>query len=126
MTPTQLKHRVLEKLGVLATGESPTIADATLVGDRYVSLHKMLLDEKMIDWTNSEDVPALAEDAVTMMVAAFSMHEFGLPDSRKAQLTLEGGFNLPARLGGPSLAEQQLRAQAAARFVYFPQPVEYF
>lgn len=126
MTLTQLKQRVLEKLGVLATGESPVIADATLVADRYTSLHDMLITDGLVNWTSTEDIPAWAEEPLVLMVAAASMHEFGLPAARKTELRQEGQYNLPASMGGPSLAERQIRSQAARNFVYYTQATEYF
>lgn len=126
MTLTQLKQRVLERLGVLAAGENPNIDDATLVGTRYASLHDMLITEGLVNWTNTEDVPAWAEEPIVLMVSAACAHEFGLPADRKADLRRDGQFNLPATQGGPSLAERQLRSQAARNFVYYPQAIDYF
>lgn len=126
MTLTQLKQRVLEKLQVLASGESPNIADATIVGTRYTSLHEMLITDGLINWTPTEDVPTWAEEPIVLMVAAASMHEFGLPAARKAELRHDGQYNLPSSQGGPSLAERQLRGQAAKNFVYYPQATEFF
>lgn len=126
MTPTQLKQRVLEKLTVLAAGENPNIEDATLVGDRYASLHDMLITDALVNWTLTEDVPAWAESAIVMMVAAASADEFGVPEPAKSEIKREGVYGLPSNLGGPSLAEKQLRSQSARNFVYYPQASEYF
>lgn len=126
MTLTELKQRVLEKLGVLATGEAPVIGDATIVGDRYVSLHDMLITDGLVNWTNTEDIPSWAEEPISMLVAAFSLNEFGVPQSRRQQIRMDGAYKLPSNQGGPSLAERQLREQAAKNFVYYPQPAEYF
>ncbi len=126
MTLTQLKQRVLEKLGVLASGESPAIADTTIVGDRYASLHDMLVTDGLVNWTPTEDVPTWAEEPIVLMAAASSASELRVPLARQAEIKRDGQYNLPASQGGPSLAERQLRSQASRNFVYYPQATEYF
>ena len=123
MTVTELKRRVLEKLQVIAAGEEPNYDDATVVGNRYLSLHDMLITEGLINWTNDESIPAWAEEPIASMVAAFTASDFGIPQQRWALLQQEGALNLP---GGPSMAEKQLRTQTARAFIYSPQATEYF
>lgn len=126
MTLTELKTAVLQELNVLATGESPVDGDATIVADKYAGLYEMLLTEGLISWASTEDVPTFAEMPITWMVAYLSVGEFGVPAQKRQELQLKGALNLSPKLGGPSLAEQQLRRQLAANFVYAPQATEYF
>lgn len=126
MTVTELKRRVLEKLQVIAAGEEPNINDATTVGGKYVSLHDMLVTEGLVDWSNTESVPDWAEHPITLMVAAMSASDFGVPSPRWDLLQREGAFNLHPSQGGPSIAERQLRNQVARQFIYYPQPTEYY
>lgn len=126
MTLTELKAAVLQELGCLATGEDPVVADATIIADKYAALYEMLLTEGLVSWASTEDIPTFAELPVTWMVAHLSASEFGVPAQKRQELQLKGALNLSPKVGGPSTAEQQLRRQLAANFVYYPQATEYF
>lgn len=126
MTLTELKQAVLAELGVLATGEAPTIADATVVGDKYTVLHKMLAAENLVDWAEEEDIPNTHSEPIRMMVAAMCVRPFGLPLPRVVEFEQNGAFNLSPAKGGPSLAERQLRKLMSRRYVPHPAASDYF
>jgi len=126
MLLTDLPTRVLTELGVLATGESPNIADATTVSDKYSALYEMLITEGLVSWEASEDIPAFVEGPVLAMLAHLCARPFGIPQARRVELELAGALSLPPNKGGPSLAETQLRRQLAKGFVYYPMSTEYF
>lgn len=125
MTLTELKAAVLQDLGVLASGESPVIGDATLVGEKYAALYEMLLTEGLVTWASDEDVPTFAEGPIVAMVSHMCAKPFGVPQERRAELEREGALNLPASKGGPSTAEKQLRRQLGRTFVYAQMKTSY-
>src|SRR6185369_14996751 len=126
MQLTQLPAEVLKEIGVLAPGESPNIADASVVTDKYGALYEMLLTEGLISWESTEDIPEFVEGPVLAMLAHLCAKPFGVPQARRVELELAGALSLPANKGGPSLAETQLRRQLAKGFVYYPMSTEYF
>lgn len=125
MTLTELKEAVLQELGVLATGESPTSADATVVSDKYAALYEMLLTEGLVTWAVSEDVPEFAEGPVIAMLSHLCAKPFGVPQARRIELEQAGALSLPPQKGGPSTAEKQLRRQLGRNFVYAPMRTSY-
>lgn len=126
MTLTELNTRVLQDLGVLASGESANVGDATIVGEKYAALYEMLVTEGLVTWTSTDDIPEFAEGPITAMVCHLCAKPFGVPQARRAELELEGALNLPPVKGGPSTAERQLRKQLARGFVYAPIRTEFF
>ena len=126
MLLTDLPAGVLNELGVLATGESPNIADSTTVTDKYSALYEMLITEGLVSWEVGEDIPEFVEGPVLAMLAHLCARPFGVPAARRAELELAGALSLPANKGGPSLAETQLRRQLAKGFVYYPMATDYF
>lgn len=120
MTLTELKAAVLQEIGVLASGESPVIGDATIVGDKYDALYEMLVTEGLVTWTSTEDIPDFADGPIVAMVSHLCAAPFGVPQARRAELEREGALSLPLSKGGPSTAEKQLRRQLARNFVYAP------
>jgi hypothetical protein len=125
MTLTELNAAVLQELGVLASGESPVAGDAAIVQDKYANLHATLLNEGLVTWTASDDIPAAVEGAIVAMVAHLCAKPFGVPQARRVELELAGAFNLPRQKGGPSNAEKQLRRQLGPDFVYAPMRTQY-
>ena len=126
MTLTELKAAVLQELGVLATGESPNIGDATVVGDRYSDLYEMLLTEGLVSWASDDDIPDFAANPVTMMVAYLCCGAFGVPAQKKIELRKAGALSLPRNEGGPSDAERQLRRQLSRAPVSYPIKTTYY
>lgn len=126
MTLTQLKTAVLQEIGVLATGEAPNASDADVMQEKYEALYEMLLTEGLVSWTVTDEIPDYAALPVKLMVAYLCCDPFGVPPAKTVELKRKGALNLSPREGGPSLAERQLRAQTAPRFVYAPVRTDYF
>lgn len=126
MTPAALKSAVLKKLQITDAGSSAAADDIAIITQKYTGLHKMLLKDGLVTWSLTENVPAEAEQPIVAMLAAFSANEFGIPDPRYSRLQVEGQYKLPANIGGPSLAERQLRQALSQKFVSSPVVSEYF
>jgi hypothetical protein len=126
MTTTELRRKVLEKLQVIAAGEGVHAADGVLVQDKYESLHEVLLHNNLVEWTITEDIPTEYESLMTAMVAAECVDEFYAPPELKAAIIGSGKYGLSPQLGGPSLAERQLRRLAAPSYAGEPVRSDYF
>lgn len=126
MTPIELRRKVLEKLQVIAAGESVHPSDGQLVQDKYEDLHEILLQDDLIEWVVSEDVPDAYQSIIVSMVAAECVSEFYVPQEVKVSILQEGKYDLPASIGGPSIAERRLRKLAAPGFNDEPAQPDYF
>ena len=126
MTPAALKKAVLKKLQVTAAGDVDAADDVAIITEKYTGLHQMLLIDGLVIWSLTEDVPGEAEQPVVAMLAALAASDFGVPEPRHSRLQLEGAFNLPVGLGGPSLAERQLRKALAQKHISSTFVSEYF
>lgn len=122
MTPAELKTATLRKLKVISSTDDASPEDFVLIGEKYESLHAILLTKSLVTWALDEDIPAKAVEAVKTMLAAFSADEFGVPEPRATILKGEGALNLPQA----SPAERLLRAVLAAKYVPNPVQAEYF
>ena len=126
MTPAALKKAVLKKLQVTAAGDVDAADDIAIITEKYTGLHQMLLVAGLVIWSKTENVPAEAEQPIVAMLAALAASDFGIPEPRHSRLQLEGAFNLPITVGGPSLAERQLRKALAQKHISSPVVSEYF
>jgi hypothetical protein len=121
MTRNDLFKRTLLKLMVIHAIEDADPEDVQLLSDKYDSLHGLLTNEHLSDWSLSEDIPDVVELPIIDMLACVSASDFGLQPNY-----LEGAINLPRSKGGPSMAESQLRRQMAQAYVSRPARTEYF
>lgn len=126
MTPTELRSRALQELGVLATGEDANAADGAIVDQKYAALYEMLVTEGLVTWSVDDEIPEFAEQPMIWMTAHLCAGSFGVSPQKKSELEQLGALNLLPAKGGPSLAERQLRRQLAKGFVYQPVQTEYF
>jgi hypothetical protein len=126
MTITELRRKVLEKLQVVAAGEPVHASDGVLVQEKYEALHDILLQDNLIDWVVTEEIPTAYGQIIVAMVAAECVAEFYVPADLKTGMVAEGKYDLPPPLGGPSIAERRLRKLAAPGFSGDPAQPEYF
>ena len=126
MTPAALKKAVLKKLQVTAAGDVDAADDVAIITEKYTGLHQMLLVAGLVIWSKTENIPGEAEQPIVAMLAALAASDFGIPEPRHSRLQLEGAFNLPITVGGPSLAERQLRKALAQKHISSPVVSEYF
>ena len=122
MTLQELRKAALQECGVLATGEDAEPEDDQLCAQKYATLHDLLLSEGLTAWAVDEDIPAYADQPLTMMLAAVIAPAFGVSGQRLADLRIGGSVGLPQ----PSIAERMLRRQLAKSYVPHPVKSEYF
>lgn len=126
MTVTELRRKALEKLQVIAAGESVHAADGVLVGEKYEALHDILLQDNLVDWVVTDEIPIAYGQIMVAMLAAECVSEFYCPPELKTSIIMEGKYDLPANAGGPSVAERRLRRLAAPGFNGEPAQPDYF
>lgn len=76
-TTAELATRVLLRLGVIASDETPTTVDSALVQDFYATTFAELTIEKLTYW-DSADIPDEAFEALADMIAGRIAPDFGL------------------------------------------------
>lgn len=126
MTITELRRKALEKLQVIAAGEPVAASDGLLVQSKYEALHDILLQDNLVGWVVTEEIPTAYGQIMVSMLAAECLAEFYAPPELKAALTAEGKYDLPPQLGGPSVAERRLRKLSAPGFNGEPATPDYF
>jgi hypothetical protein len=126
MNTTELKRKVLERLQVIAASEPVNTADGQIVLDKYEPLHSILLQDNLVEWAVSENIPEAYESVMVAMVAAECVHEFYCPPELKTAILSEGKYDLPVSVGGPSVAERRLRKLAAPAFNGEPVTADYY
>lgn len=80
-TKTELGIKVLQKLGVLYSGQTPTAADQTLVDEEYESVYEELRSRHLVTWGSAEDIPTWAVIHVRNIVANRAANYFERPRS---------------------------------------------
>lgn len=126
MTVTELRRKALEKLQVIAAGEPVQASDGLLVQEKFEALHDILLQDNLIDWVVTDEIPTAYGQIMVTMLAAECVAEFYAPADLKAAIIGEGKYDLPVALGGPSIAERRLRKLAAPGFNGEPAKPEYY
>jgi hypothetical protein len=126
MTVTELRRKALEKLQILATDEPVHASDAQVVQGKYEALHDILLQDNLVDWVVTEEIPTAYGQIMVAMLAAECVDEFYCPPELKAAIIGAGKYDLPAHLGGPSIAERRLRKLAAPGFNGEPAQPDYY
>lgn len=126
MTITELRRKALEKLTVVAAGEPVDASDGQLVQSKYEALHDILLQDNLVDWVVTDEIPTAYGQIMVAMLAAECVSEFYCPADLKSSIIMEGKYDLPANAGGPSVAERRLRKLAAPGFNGEPAKPDYF
>lgn len=105
-TISDLAKRTLQKLQVLAAGETPEAEDQELVVNKLRAVHAYLREEGLLRWT-MQDIPDYAEEPYVMMAAFLAQEDFGrtvLPANWSGGLSLiQSAVSLPST--GPVRAE---------------------
>lgn len=111
-----------QQLGITGVAESLNAEDKELIASRYVLVHDQLQNLGLTTWGVTEDVPDFAALPVAMMLAAYSVDDFTIPEPRRSRLRLEGLIHLSP----VSFAERALRIQLAHRYEPTVNSAEYF
>lgn len=88
ITKAQLATRVLQRLAVLAGGESPSAADLALVEARIDTAYTKLRGRRLLDFTSSTlstAIPDWAQDPLEQYVAAEVAPHFGKVVNKEAE-----------------------------------------
>lgn len=115
MTPAELRIAALQEAEILASGENPSAADVQTVAQKHEALHDLLIEENLVSWVISEDVPKFAEAPMTMMLAAMIGPSFGITAQKLADLRM-----------GYAAGESMMRKLMAKKYVSQTAQTEYF
>lgn len=86
MTLAELKSKTLKKLRVLAPSQTaPAYADE-IVGDAYTAVYEQLKTEKLVSWSDSDDIPDDLAFQIIAVVLPNVADEFHVPEPRLARL----------------------------------------
>jgi len=86
MTLTEMVTAVLQELRVLSANETASSSDDTLVKARYERWRSLAAKRFLVDWDATDEIPAGAEDAVTLIVAYHCAPAFGKPKDREGYM----------------------------------------
>lgn len=76
-TKAELRNKVLQKLGIIGAGETPSSDDQTLVEEAYDSAYVYLRSLHLVSWGSSDDIPTYAVNPVRNYVASQVANEYG-------------------------------------------------
>lgn len=79
-TKLEISTRVLKKLGRLPAGQVAKQYQIQTVNDAYDGLYQELLNNALVDWTSTDDIPEYAVDPITIMLSGRVADDFGVPD----------------------------------------------
>lgn len=88
-TTSQIRDKVLKRLGVLAVGQSATAEQAADIDAAYLELYGRLSIKNLVEWWSADDVPAQFVGPVVAMVARERAVEYGLSTERYARIQAE-------------------------------------
>lgn len=76
-TKAELSAKVLQKLGVIAAGETAAASDLTLVEEAYDSAYQYLRALHLVSWGPNDDIPTYAVLPARNYVASTVANDFG-------------------------------------------------
>lgn len=122
-TRTEIIKKVLEKLNVIAEGDSPSADDTTTVGEYYDALLATLTERHVITWGASDEVPDDSVVPIVTIVAADCADFYAVEPQRVSRL-MAAAYG--PDVGGRICAMTMLSQLAAAEYVDSPTEAEYF
>ena len=114
-TKQEIATEVLQEVGELATGQTPSDADARICRDKYDQVYSGLLSNKLVSWGPDDSVP---DDAVLPIVALVA----------RSVTTIFGvsGTTLQDIAAKSSVAEGMLRNLMTVDYSEETTPISYF
>ena len=90
MTKTKLIKKILQKLKVLESGESPDSDQTSTVNEMYDLVYQELKSDEVVTWTESGEVPEKQAGQMIILMASRLVDEFSVPEPRASRLVLQG------------------------------------
>ena len=82
-TKAEIAEKVLQKLGVLESGEAVDSDDQTIVEDKYDSWYAVLAADDKVSWGSGDDIPNAAAASVVSIIANDCLTEFAIPQDKQ-------------------------------------------
>ena len=90
-TKAQIAEKVLQKLGILESGETVDSDDQDIVTDKYDSIYGVLAADDKVSWGSGDDIPTEAVTSIVSIVANDCLSEFIV--SQDKQMIVERDYN---------------------------------
>ena len=110
----EIATEVLYEVGELATGQTPSDADAKICRDKYDQVYALLLSDRLINWGPDDSVPDEAVLSIVALVARTVTTIFGVK-----------GETLQDIISKASGAKGELRNLMTNDYVHEDVPMEY-
>ncbi len=107
-TIAEISESVLKKLGRLPDGQVAPASQTKQVKDAYTGLYDELLNDGLVSWDSTADIPDFAVYPITILLLGMVSDNFGVPDRWSAARDLMR-FKLSQQISSP----------------YVPEPTEY-
>jgi len=79
-TQNELADTILKELGALPDGQTPVASHRTQVKDEYDNLYQELLDDGIVNWSASDDIPNNVFTAIKNMLLNRCAAKFDVPN----------------------------------------------
>jgi len=90
MTKTKLIKKILQKLKVLESGESPDSEQTATVSEMYDTVYQELKSDELVTWTAAGDIPEKQASQMIIFMASRLVDEFSVPEQRASRLIIQG------------------------------------
>ena len=99
-TIKEIGVKVLEEIGRLPDGQVAPAGQLKRVETAYTGLYQELLNDSLVNWSATDDIPDFAVDSIVFMLAGRVATRFGVPNEwRKfedgARMSLAGQIASP-------------------------------
>jgi len=87
-TTKELSEKVLRKLGRLPAHQTMTASQEKHVTDEYDDLYQELLDNSIVNWASSDDIPSNVYNPIYNILRERLKADFGVPGMGTSELEL--------------------------------------
>lgn len=79
-TLTQIGTTVLQNIGRLPSGQTADPNQLKIVKDKYPGLYEELLNNALVNWSSTDNIPDFAEDTIVDLLSGRVSGIFGVPN----------------------------------------------
>lgn len=81
-TKSQIRAKALRLLGVVGVGVTPSGPQDSDMSDAYSEVYSELAELDLVEWAESDDIPARFVDTIVNLVASKRVDEYGVSNDR--------------------------------------------
>lgn len=79
-TLLEISTEVLQEIGRLPDGQVAPASQTDKIADAYTGLYEELLNNSIVDWSSTDDIPEYATNPIIIMLASRVAGRFGVPN----------------------------------------------